>query len=495
MRIRTAATLTLLALAVPLCSAAQERTVAEYQALIEGPQASAGPDDPGRFSIEELMAEYGVPGIQVAVIKDFRVQWEKGYGIADVETGAPVDAETMFQAASISKPVTAMATLKAVQDGLFTLDTDINDILTSWHLDGGEFTRNRPVTPRTLHSHTSGLGDGFGFPGYDPDGPLPTVVQILNGESPSNTRKLFMEREPMTFEEYSGGGIVLMQLALSDARRQPFTDIMRDEVLVPIGMTRSSFEQPISAENDRNAARAHGGEGQARGPKWHVYPEQAAAGLWTTAGDLARFAVEVQKSAVGESNRVLSRTTVQEMLSPVGVGSFAVGFAIGKEGEGWYFSHGGGNWGFRCTLLAHKVKGYGLAIMTNADRGGPVMAEITRRIQIAYGWDAKAEPVRRGYDAPVEHTEIQVPADILRTYVGEYEFSDLGFTIVVTLEDGRLQGQPTGQQKATLYAETETRFFLRVVEAQITFTKDDSGAVTGAVLHEGGRDVAATKIR
>jgi len=496
MRIRTAAaTLTFLALAVPLSSAAQERTVAEYQALIEGPQASAGPDDPGRFSIEELLAEYGVPGVQVAVIKDFRVQWEKGYGIADVETGAPVDAETMFQAASISKPVTAMATLKAVQDGLFTLDTDINDILTSWRLEGGEFTRNRPVTPRTLHSHTSGLGDGFGFPGYDPDGPIPTVVQVLNGEPPSNTRKLFMEREPMTFEEYSGGGLVLMQLALSDARRQPFADIMRDEVLVPIGMTRSSFEQPISRENDRNAARAHDGEGHARGPKWHVYPEQAAAGLWTTAGDLARLAVEVQKSAVGESNRVLSRTTVQEMLSPVGVGSFAVGFVIDKEGEGWYFSHGGGNWGFRCTLLAHKAKGYGLAIMTNADRGGNVMAEISRRIQLAYGWDSKAEPVQRGYDAPVEHTEIQLPAETLRTYVGEYELPDLGLTIVVTFEDGRLQAQPTGQEKATLYAETETRFFLKVVEAQLTFTKDDSGTVTGAVLHQGGRDTAATKIR
>jgi CubicO group peptidase (beta-lactamase class C family) len=177
---------------------------------------------------------------------------------------------------------------------------------------------------------------------------------------------------------------------------------MHHELLQPIGMTRSSFEQPISPENDANAARGHGGEGQARGPKWHVYPEQAAAGLWTTSGDLARFAIEVQKSAIGKSNRVLSRTTVQEMLSPVGVGAFAVGFVIDREGEGWYFSHGGGNWGFRCTVLAHKTKGYGLAIMTNADRGGAVMAEVSRRIQMAYEWDSMAEPAPRGYDPPIE---------------------------------------------------------------------------------------------
>jgi CubicO group peptidase (beta-lactamase class C family) len=161
-------------------------------------------------------------------------------------------------------------------------------------------------------------------------------------------------------------------------------------------MTRSSFEQPISSEWDRNAARGHDQVGASRGPKWHVYPELAAAGLWTTPTDLARFAIEVQKSAVGTSNRVLDRTTVQEMLSPVGVGGYAVGFGIAQRGEGWYFSHTGGNWGFRCILLAHKVKGYGLVVMTNADQGGVLMAEIARRIQVAYEWDSMAGPVPRG---------------------------------------------------------------------------------------------------
>ena len=383
--------------AIPTTAGPRNRTAADFIAAIEGAQPSPGENGHGDKTIEQLMKKLGVPGVTVAVIRDFDVHWAKGYGIADVETGRPVDAETMFQAASISKPVTAMAVLRAVQDGLFTLDDDINDILTSWMLDGGEITKNRPVTPRALTSHTSGLGDGFGFPGYNPSDPLPSLVQIFEGNELSNVGPLFMERAPMTFEEYSGGGVTLMQQALTDARARPFADIMLDNVLQPIGMNRSSFEQPISPENDRNAARGHDRAGHARGPKWHVYPEQAAAGLWTTATDLAKFAIEVQKSAVGQSNRVLSRTTVQEMLSPVGVGGFAVGFVISKLGQGWYFSHGGGNWGFRCTLLAHKVNGYGLAIMTNADRGGVVMAEISRRIQAAYEWDSMADPVRRGY--------------------------------------------------------------------------------------------------
>ena len=140
----------LCAFAVSAPAAAQDRPAAEYIAAIEGRQDGAGPNDQGEKTILELMDELGVPGVSVAVIKDFEIHWAKGYGIADVETGARVDTETMFQAASISKPVAAMAVLRAVQDGLFTLDTDVNEILTSWTLNGGEFTRDRPVTPRSL---------------------------------------------------------------------------------------------------------------------------------------------------------------------------------------------------------------------------------------------------------------------------------------------------------------------------------------------------------
>ena len=143
------------------------------------------------------------------------------------------------------------------------------------------------------------------------------------------------------------------------------------------------------------------------GAPWHIYPEQAAAGLWTTPSDLARFAIEVQRSAAGKSNRVLSRAMAQEMLSPVGVGDYAVGFSIQKIGQGWYFQHGGSNWGFQAVLLAHKVKGYGLAIMTNADSGSPVIGELTRRIQAAYEWDSLAKPAPRGYKPRRARSEVK----------------------------------------------------------------------------------------
>jgi len=347
------------------------------------------------YTLQEIMDRYHVPGVSVAVIKDFQVHWAKGWGAADVETKAAVDTTTLFQAASMSKPVAAMASLRAIQDGKFGLDQDINTILRSWRMPPSPFTKDRPVTPRELMSHTSGTGDGFGFPGYPPSAALPTLPQILDGLPPSSVGKVRLERPPMTAYKYSGGGVTIEQLALMDVMGKPFPEIMREMVLDPIGMNNSTYEQPLPPERDQHAARAHDGDGHAMGPKWHVYPEMAAAGLWTTPTDLARFMIEVQLALLGRSKRVLTQTMAQEMVTPVGVGPYAVGFTIEKMGEGWYFGHGGSNWGFRSDMIAHRVKGYGVVIMTNGDNGGIVMREVRDRIARAYDWDVLDKPVSR----------------------------------------------------------------------------------------------------
>jgi CubicO group peptidase (beta-lactamase class C family) len=352
--------------------------------MIEGPQE---PDRGGhnRFSLMELMEKYRVPGLSIAVFKDFEIHWAKGYGVSDVATGDTVDAQTVFQAASISKPVAAMAVLRAAEDGLLNMDDDINTILRSWKMPDSLHTKDRPVTPRTLTSHTSGLSGGY-YLGYHPSESVPEHL------FPSEMDPTDLVRPPMTAYQYSGAGATIMQLALSDVAGKPFSEVLQETVLGPIGMTNSTFEQPLPPEHDANAARAHDSGEKAMDAKWHVYPKQAAAGLWPTPSDLAKFAIEVQKSYHDEANRVLSRSAIQEMLSPIGIGDFAIGFIIEKRGQGWYFSHTGGNWGFRCILSAHKAKGYGFAIMGNSDRG-IVGEEIAKRIERVYGFDSLDEPL------------------------------------------------------------------------------------------------------
>ncbi len=360
-------------------------------------EAAQIPDRQGldSFTVSGLMRRFRVPGMSIAVIKDFRIHWAKGYGVADVSAGGSVDESTLFQAASISKPVTAMAFLAAAAAGKASLDADINAMLRSWRVPRSAATTDAPVTARALLSHTSGSGDGFGFPGYEPDAPRPSLPQLFEGQSPSNVGPVRFVRPPFAGFQYSGGGTTIVQLALVETLGKSFADLMRELVLGPLEMNGSGYEQPPTADREPRTARAHGGNGQAMNVKWHVYPEQAAAGLWTTPSDLARVVIEVQRALAGPRGRVLSQAAAREMVTPTGTGPFAVGFSIDKRGEGWYFSHGGANWGFRADLLGHLRHGYGVVVMTNGDGGGPLITEIETRVASAYGWDSVVKPIPR----------------------------------------------------------------------------------------------------
>jgi CubicO group peptidase (beta-lactamase class C family) len=374
---------------------AQSTDAASMIARIEAAQVPNRQGFDG-LTLNELMQRFRVPGVSIAVIKDGRIHWAKGYGVADVTTGRLVDTGTVFQAASISKPAFAMTVAKLAQDGRISLDADVNTLLKTWKVPDSEHTRDQKVTLRSLMSHTSGASDGFGFPGYNPDEPRPTLVQIITGEKPSNVGVVRFTRAPYVGFQYSGGGVTLAQLAITDAIGRPLADLADELLLKPLGLTRSSFEQPITDRLAANAAFAHNPGGRRSGPaSWHVYPEQAAAGLWTTPSDLARIAIEVQRAIKGPKGIVLTQASARELLSPTGVGGYGVGFGVAQRGQGWYFSHSGGNWGFACNLVAHYRKGYGLVIMTNSDAGGAIIGEIEGRVATAYGWDTLDKPIPR----------------------------------------------------------------------------------------------------
>lgn len=379
-------------------TAAATAAAAAAAPLIAQIEAAQAPNRGGLdgLTLQELMKKFGVPGLSIAVVKDFKIQWAKAYGIADVDTGRVVDVNTAFQAASISKPVMAMAAVKLAQDGRLSLDADVNTLLRAWKVPQTELTRAQPVTPRALLSHTSGSDDGFGFPGYAPDAPLPSVVQIIQGDNKlANVSGVRFSRPPYQAMKYSGGGSLIMQQALTDLTGQPFAELMQSTVLEPLGMTGSSFQQPPRADWAPRLAFAHNHKGQRMGAPWHVYPEQAAAGLWTTPSDLARYMIEVQQARRGPKGKVLTQYGALEMSSPVGSGAFAVGLQLEMRGQGWYFMHGGSNWGFQCELTGHVLKGYGVVIMSNGDDGGVVVREVRARVAAAYGWDQLDKPLIR----------------------------------------------------------------------------------------------------
>jgi CubicO group peptidase (beta-lactamase class C family) len=264
-------------------------------------------------TLAERMEHHGVPSVSIAVINDGKIEWARAYGIADVEEGREVTVNTLFQAASISKPVAATAALKFVQDGRLDLDENVNRKLVSWKVPENEHTAVKPVTLRGLVTHSAGM-TVHGFPGYARSNDIPTTQGVLDGEG--NTDPIRVDIEPGSRWRYSGGGYTVMQQLLADVAGKPFPQIMRETVLEPFGMSASTYEQPLPESRWADAATGYRSNGNPVEEKWHVYPEMAAAGLWTTPSDLARYAIQLQQAYAGRSSSVLSTQTARQMLTP-----------------------------------------------------------------------------------------------------------------------------------------------------------------------------------
>lgn len=334
-------------------------------------------------SLRDHMKLFKVPGASIAVIDDGRIEWARGFGVLAAGKDKKVDASTKFQAASISKPLAAMASLRLVQDGVLSLDEDVNKKLVTWKVPDSELTAEQKVTLRRLLSHTAGTTI-HGFEGYTTKQWIPTLPQILRGAAASNTDPVIVDLVPGTEFRYSGGGYLVLQQLLMDVTGSPFPAFMQQAVLDPLGMKDSSYEQPLTARFLDNVATGHQGNGHPLPGRWNVYPEMAAAGLWTTPSDLARFALEIQRSLHGESNRILSTACMERMLTRSG--EYALGIETMGDGQAARFSHGGSNEGYRAHFICFREPGKGAVIMTNSENGDQVISATMKSVARIYGW-------------------------------------------------------------------------------------------------------------
>jgi CubicO group peptidase (beta-lactamase class C family) len=364
--------------------------------------------DGSHITLASRMAALHVPGVSIAVIHNGTIEWAKGFGVTKLE-GPAVTPNTLFQAGSISKPVTAMAILHLAQSGRLSLDTDVNQYLKTWKVPENSFTAQKKVTLRGLLSHTAGV-TVHGFPGYASGDPVPTLVQVLNGEKPANTPPIRVDTVPGTIWRYSGGGYVITQQLLLDLTGKSFPSFMQETVLGPLGMSHSTYEQPLPATRQADAATPYDQHGAPIVGGAHTYPEMAPAGLWTTPSDLARYAIEVQKSLTGQSNSVLSKTTASEMVKDVGLGNYGLGLQVGGSPDHTYFEHGGVDEGFVSNLIAYD-NGDGVAIMTNGMNGGRLAEELVRTIALAYHWPDFA-PIKRGGNGPSPGLEAAIQREL-----------------------------------------------------------------------------------
>lgn len=431
------------------------------------------------------MAQRHVPGLSLAIIQDGRIVEARAYGVTDPGGHTPVTTSTLFQAGSISKSVSALGALRLVEQGRLDLDADVNRTLTSWKVPTNTFTAVKPVTLRGILSHTAGL-TVHGFPGYAVDVARPTLVQVLNGEPPTNTAPIRVDTTPGAIWRYSGGGYTVMQQMIVDLTGKPFPEFMRETVLQPIGMTNSSFEQPLPPVM---AAMAAGGQYANIEPvkgRWHVYPEMAAAGLWTTPTDLARFAIEVQNAYAGRSSKVISRAMTRRMLTVEKQGD-GLGFFLQGAGPTLLFNHGGRDEGFDASLNALAESGQGLVVMINANDNSNMMNRLVAFVAKKYAWPGAAST----YVPPVASAPMS--AERQRSITGRYEVSNNNMLTLGAL-NGHLYIVSDGLPDEEFVAVGDDRFQSMDRDARIGFVRDASGAVTALTWTRGVNTRTAPRV-
>jgi CubicO group peptidase (beta-lactamase class C family) len=444
-------------------------------------------ESPAPMTVEQRMLQYNVPGMSVAFIDHGKIAWTRVYGVSDTATRTAVTTDTMFQAASISKPVSALAAMRLVQQGVLHLDTDVNQQLSSWKVPENQFTATQKVTVRRILSHTAGLTVS-GFTGYPQGQALPSVFQMLNGESPANNAPIRVDTVPGTIQRYSGGGYIVLRLLITDVTDQPFPELMDQLVLRPLEMEHSTFAQPLPDRWKKFAAQAYDIDGNLFNGGYRNYPEMAPDGLWTTPSDLARLAIEVQKENAGTSHVLLDQQNMQQMLTPQ-FGGWGLGFELGALDGKLTFDHGGAVEGFKDRLEAFVAQGgQGIVIMTNSDGGGHLRDEYLRAVAKEYGWISNAKPIT--------HTLVPVDARLIAPDAGVYRSPEFG-DVSLSFHNGKLyiHCKQLDLGDEGMYPESPTQFFVLSSDLVFRFARGSSGDVLFIQTHTGSVRSTAQKVQ
>lgn len=365
------------------CSAQSTAMISQIENNII-PTSKSGVEKGKPQALLARMKALKIPGLSIAVFDQGQIIWTKGYGLQDKNSGNQVDTATVFQAASISKPVTSVAMLGLVEKNKINLDEDVNLQLRSWQIPGNEYTSVEKVNPKRIVSHTAGLSVA-GFSGYGQKDNIPDLIQILDGVPPAHSKPVRVVLKPGTQEMYSGGGFTVLQLLLQDITGKPFAEVMEELVLHPAGMAHSKFALQLPEQMKQNWAKGHFSNGKMLDGGYNLYPEQAAAGLWTTPADFARFMLNVSHAYQGQKG-ILQQKTVQMMLTKVPNGN-ALGFGVEGTENTLRFQHSGRNQGYACYAVSFAHTGRGVVVMTNSDNGSQLIREVVRAVYRVYGWE------------------------------------------------------------------------------------------------------------
>jgi CubicO group peptidase (beta-lactamase class C family) len=419
--------------------------------------------------IKAEMERRKIPGLSLAVVRDGEVIKAQGYGLSNVELNVAATPETIYQSGSVGKQFTATLTMILVEEGKLSLDDriakHIPDAPASW----------QDITVRHLLTHTSGLSNRI----YEK---INMRQDYTEDELLQQIAALPLDFPPGERWNYSNSGYVTLGVLLHKVTGRFYGDLLREKVFGPLGMTTAR----VIDEADIIPNRAAGYrlvEGELKNQEW-VSPKlntSADGALYLTVLDMAKWAAALS------SGKLLKRDSLDLMWLPARLNDgksvqYGFGWMIGEMRGHRVIRHGGGWQGFSTHIARFVDEKLTVIVLTNL--AGAPANEISNGVAGLYHPELAA----------VEHTAIQLDPKALDPYIGEYEITP-GLVLTLSREGDQLWMQATGQRRAELFAESETSFFLKEADIQLTFVKDASGKVTHLILRQGGFDMDVKKIK
>jgi CubicO group peptidase (beta-lactamase class C family) len=439
------------------------------------------------------MEEHDLAGLSVAVFDDFTIVEQRTFGVRSNRTLEPIDAATAFSTASISKPATALLCLILDAEGAIDIDAPIADYLDRWQLPpSAQFPGGARVTWRQLLTHTAGTSQ-HGFADYYEGDAVPSLIDSLEGRIPRYDKPIEFLFAPGTDWQYSGGGYVIVQMALEDHIKRPLRDLAREKMFEPLGLENTTMAQPGETGFPANAAAVHDESGAVIRTGLPITPQVSASGMWSTPVDLAKFAIAIQRALAGEKIGPISPPIARTLTDIVslehvgGIGTpFFRGFGFGNTD---WFRHDGSNTGVNSDLMGSMQGGYGMVLMGNGDDGntGPVFALLRRGIIDGSGWSGRASVI-----------EQQASPQWVNAIAGSYRglLYDLGVEYRIGAADGELWiesevfAQFLGRNRSPMRYLGGNDFAIDDYPNRLRFDLDAAGNVATVTLHRPGSAAA-----
>lgn len=435
---------------------------------------------PEKLRLVDRMNFYKVPGLSIAVMDKYQIEWVKTYGYKDIIQYQKINPETAFQVGELSQPVSAAVVLRQVEKNILKLNEQLGDYYTEIAFAGKRFRPQEKInfTLASLLSHSAGFYP-WTSAGYPRTSAVPELAQILRGEEPAQNYFSFRGFDSQAGVRFSDFNYVLLEKYLEDKTGRKIGELAREEIFTPLGLKNTFFGLPVSEE----IASGHLREGPEVEGSFYKYPEQAARGLWSTPSDYLKFVIDLMDSARTGKKGILAAELARQMLSPQ-ARQVGYGFRLEGEHEKFKIYMKGKTYGYRSAVLIYPALGQGVVVMTNSENGGVLIDEILRGLSAIYDWpDFK----------PEEKTLFRLDPSIYQQYCGRYQVND-NYFLDISYEDYYLIVHPTGQSPTKFYVETQTIFFSFDPFIRIKFNLDEKNQVTGLILWQEDYEVRARKI-